>query len=234
MTPKIRPDTAIERARQIAMLLVRGACEISRRKPEDRSDMATLSILAAMRKRNKQALDPMIREIILCGSSVRLKDKMDEDKEKDKEKADEAKIDLNRIYEVGDIDLMLIDNGFYSNILSFDPMERLEAGFDQYLNLRGNLSAILISWFEFTSEDPAVYMALFESLVDLHVLPLAFFTDKRRRHKIAARHKDTQFFQNSFQFMMRFDFVKKKFVKTDLAYFEKKYECDLADLRPKK
>lgn len=199
---------AISYAREITYLLLRGAGQIARKSIREQSLMGGLSVMIAAQNHDIDALDPTIQEIVLFGSTAR---------------GDSTP---------GDIDLMMFDKGFYSNALSFEPNEatRSPRKSDWYGSLKENLPLVLEGWFGFRPDDPEM-KSIEEPLVDLHVLPIAVFTDPIRRREIAAKHSDPRFFQNAFSSMRRFDPVTRDFIPAGLEYFEGKYGVDLSDLR---
>lgn len=123
--------------------------------------------------------------------------------------------------EVGDLDMILIDNGYFSK----DFTSGSTYG-DWYALLQNNLTVLLSEHF---SDNGDVAKELMESRVDLHILPLKFFKDKKYRHEVAMDHKDPFFFQNCFSSMLRLKGFG--FVPVNIGYFEKKYFCKLDDLK---
>jgi hypothetical protein len=103
------------------------------------------------------------------------------------------------------IKLMMFDKGFYSDGMSFESKER---------PLRGNLRPLLEDWFGFMP-GPAATDARLETLAGLYVLPVRFFSDEHFPHHALGT-------------LMRFDRNTERFIPTDFAYFEEKYDKTLA------
>lgn len=203
----MRHEEAMDCARRIANLILRGARNTGRTLVREQPLMAALSIMAAAEHKDVDAFDPAVQEIVLFGSTARGES------------------------DPSDIDLMLFDKGFYSNVLSFEPTEGMSSKTDWYHKLQENLKLLFEGWFGFTEDSlPEVRPILDETLVDLHVLPTAIFTNPVRREEIAAKHFDPRFFQNAFSSMQRFDPATHDFVPVDLGYFERKYNADLSGL----
>ncbi len=194
---------AIEWAEKIASLIHSGSNRVGRTTVGNQSLMGMLSVMVAAKDRDADAFDPSIEEIILFGSAAQVGDHD----------------------EVGDLDLMIFDKGFYSNILSVESGDGLS--WDSGIGfLRDNLTQLFEGWFGFSKDDPAIRELLETPLVDLHVLPITVFTDPSRRREIAAKHHDPKFFENAFSSMLRFDRTDGKFVPVDLAYFEHRSSGD--------
>lgn len=203
---------AMEHATSIAKLLRRGAQQVGRSSIRDQGLFGWLSVHLAAQQDNLDdkiaSFDPTIHEIILFGSVARGKN------------------------EPGDIDLMVFDRGFYSNALSFEPSEMpTPMQRDWYGNLRENLALLIEGWFGMNRKEPGVAAVLKDTIVDLHVLPLQMFSNALLRRHIASKHRDSNFFQNAFAQMQRFDPEKNGFVPVDLGYFETLCKADLSDLR---
>lgn len=190
---------ALAYAKRVAKLIIEGSQAVGKRTNAQQTLMGSLSVMMAANKKDADALDPSIQEIILFGSS--------------------AKDDT----EPEDLDLMIFDRGFYSNVFLSTNMNRY--------GLVGRNLSLLMGWFESdeTSED---YLAILDGAqVDLLVLPLAFFTDTQKRRSIARQQCDPDFFENAFSAMRRYDASTGEFVGIDLSYFEEKYGVDLSVLR---
>ncbi|MAG12436.1 hypothetical protein CL630_01340 [bacterium] len=190
---------ALEWAEKIAQLILSGSRQVERTSATNQTIMGTLSIMSAMKNKDTEALDPSIVEIILFGSTAKSNDSD----------------------EVGDIDLMVFDRGFYSNVLSVEFTKGL-TGDSSNAFLRDNLTRLSEGWFGFSRNDLDIRDLLEMPLVDLHVLPIAIFADSDRRRKIAEKHHDPRFFENAFSSMMRFDAREGKFAPAGLEYFEQR------------
>lgn len=125
-----------------------------------------------------------------------------------------------------DIDLMIIDNGHFSN---FVPCNTGKHHADAYEDLSGNLSWLMSGWFEVSEEQ--LQEILDDVEVDLHVLPLRFLKSEDVRAAITAKHKDPNFFRNAFKTALRFNDFSVEFEPLTLEYLEKRYRCSLGDLR---
>ena len=202
---KMKQSEALLWARKIARIIRSGADRVGKTRIKDQGLMATLSIMLAARSQNSEALNPAIEEIVLFGSAARPD---------------------NPGAWVDDIDLMMFDNGFYSNILSVEPMGRRMEKDSGSLFLQENLTMLLKGWFQFSESDQEVREILEIPLVDLHVLPIAIFTDKDRQRAITSKHHDPQFFENAFSAMRRFDPATEQFVPVDLDYFQHRRPAD--------
>lgn len=200
-------EQALELAVKVVKLLKEGSRylrESSILSLQSSSLMATLSVMSAASSRKVSALDPSICEIILFGSAT-----------------EEGKIP-------GDLDLMIFDQGFYSDVLMSSTRPQI---YGMGNRVETNFLSLLTGWFGFNENMPEVHDVLKETNVDLLVLPLSVFTDHMRRQEIASHQYDPEFFQNAFASMMRFEDVIGQFVEVDLAYFEEKYHTDLSRLR---
>lgn len=187
---------ARETAAEIARLLLRGAHRIGTRRVSDQSLFGALSIIVAVTSRDYKALDPSIKELLLFGSTARNEPEPD------------------------DIDLMVLDGGFYSNVLC---PERKSPGRDRYESLGDNLER-MFDWFD-SPEDYARVETLLEDVsVDLHVLPVTILTNDIVRHRISRQHRDPWFFENAFSTIQRFDASTISFVPVTLAELQRKYQ----------
>lgn len=132
----------------------------------------------------------------------------------------------------GDIDLVLLDNGHFSNFIpGVDgtlPDGEKPAG-DMYHTLRGNLAWLMEAWFGIG--EPTLVELLGDTEVDLHVLPLDLLTSLEIRTTIASKHDDPRFFQNIFRDARRFNRSSGQFEPVSLEELEAQYHCDLSDLR---
>ena len=186
---------ARKKAAEIAQLLLDGAQLIGKRRLCDQSLFATLSVSMAAKKRDINALDPGIKEVILFGSTARNEPGP------------------------GDIDLMVLDSGFYSNILC-PEMARVR---NRYGMLEDNLERML-DWFDF----PTWTQEWLAIPVDLHVLPVKVITEMSVRSRIARQHRDPQFFENAFSKIERYDAATRSFVPTTEGELQSKYRTATA------
>lgn len=128
----------------------------------------------------------------------------------------------------GDIDLMIIDNGHFSEYFHDNPNTDLDA----YLELSENLELLMDMWFGISEEKLSEEILEGTGIkVDLHVLPINLLTSLDYRKKISAEHSDSDFFQNAFHRSMRFNFDSRKFEPLTLEYLEKKHSCCLDDIK---
>lgn len=197
----------MQRAETIATLLLDGSRQLSKRTPSSLPLTASLSIMAAAEARDADAFDAVFKEIVLFGSTARGEDNP------------------------GDIDLMIFDGGFYSNILGFEPTETRsdhdDLPYSSYGGkLQDNLDQLLWGWFEYSDE----YCRQFDDvLVDLHVLPITLLTNMEKRRDVGMKHDDTAFFENAFSTILRFDGHQGKFVPTTLQELEDKHKKRIAE-----
>ena len=126
-----------------------------------------------------------------------------------------------------DIDLMIVDNGHFSDFFPCNTDEHHTE--DAYQDLGDNLSWLMNGWFEVGEEQ--IRELLVDTEVDLHVLPLRFLKDRDVRATIAAKHKDPNFFKNVFKTALRFNSATDEFEQFTLEYLEDRYRCKLSDLR---
>lgn len=126
-----------------------------------------------------------------------------------------------------DIDLMIIDNGHFSDFFPCNTDKYHTE--DAYQDLGDNLAWLMSGWFDVSEEQ--VHTILGDTEVDLHVLPLRFLKSENARAVIAAKHKDPNFFRNVFGTALRFNRVTNEFEPFTLEYLEDHYRCDLRDLR---
>lgn len=124
---------------------------------------------------------------------------------------------------VGDLDMILIDNGHYSHKF---PSMSIGDGWDWYNELKDNVRKLLLEIF---ADEGDVARELAMANIDLHILPLKFFKNLKYRKEIADQHKDPDFFHNCFSSMLRLEGFE--FVPVSLGYFERKYRCNLSDIR---
>lgn len=192
---------ALQRAARVARLIRRGQHMLSRTAVKDLPLLALLPLFS-MKEKGVEIIDPTIEDILLFGSAAR---------------GDST---------VGDIDMMIIDRGFYS---TFFGRKSGEAGLDWYLSLTNNLEMLLTGWFGLRREDAEVQEVLGTTKVDLHVLPVDLFRSPEKRAEIAGLHSDSSFFRNALSDVRRFE--GGEFIPTNLSYFEEKFNTSLADLR---
>lgn len=193
-------NQTLETATAIAHLLMLGSTELGRCCIKNLPLMGALSIISAGKSGDHNAFDPKIKEIILFGSTARGEN------------------------EPGDIDLMVFDNGFYSNILGFEPGEQVDGEFSSSWGgqLQENLHALLEGWFGYEGSAVSQFN---DVCVDLQVLPITILTDPVKRGEVGKKHFDPCFFENAFSVILRFDKSEMKFVRTTLEELEQKYQA---------
>lgn len=125
---------------------------------------------------------------------------------------------------VGDIDMVLIDNGFYSTFFKCGCENE-----DWYHDLKDNLDELLNGWFELGTSKIEEFWVPDIIDVDLHILPVKLFKSREFRQEVANKHKDPEFLNNCFGTMLRY--FGGKFVPVNLPYFEKRFGCELSDLK---
>ena len=134
---------------------------------------------------------------------------------------------------VDDIDLLIIDNGVYSAECA---LSENDDSVDFYHCLSDNFSNFAERITENHADAVADYSyedflnLIYWTDVDMHVLPLKFFRNKKFREEVKARHHDLDFFKNVFATAMRWR-MEKQFVPVDVSYFERKYKVRLQDLK---
>lgn len=195
----MRREDALAQAAKIARLIIDGSRKLGGTPLNELPLLATLPLLAIASKGVwAPQLDPRIDEILIFGSVAR-----DEDT-------------------VGDIDMMVLDRGFYSS--SFQSrIERVASrNTDWYQSLDDNLRELLTGWFGLDETNEAVVEALAES-VDLHILPLELLRSSAVKQKIAKHHRDPEFFENAFSHVLRWERWTSSFEPTTLAYIEERY-----------
>jgi hypothetical protein len=189
-------ESALDQAETTARILLRGAANLGRTKLRDVPLMAWLPFLAAgrdvkeHREPNIDACDPRIREVLLFGSLA----------------LGEG--------DVGDVDLMVLDSGFYSLPLQVSsrnsPGKRRDS--KDFL-LQDNLWQVLGGYMGYGQD---VIDRCRDIPTDLHVLPYSVVTDEAFRVNVAHDHHDQHFFDHVFECMMRFDKVSDEFVPVTL------------------
>lgn len=215
-------DDALSHATAVAHLVLQGSRALSRKTLNTAPLMATLSISAAAKSRDAAAFDTKIKEILIFGSVAR------------------GEANPN------DIDMMIFDRGFYSNIIGFEPGEAKDDDLDEEVTVtpgkrprsswgaivRGNLSGLLSDWFRCSAEQCAFAQAI---PIDAQILPISIILEPQKRREVGAKHFDPRFFENAFSVILRFDEVEGKFVPTTLAELVEKHArptpADLVDAR---
>jgi hypothetical protein len=202
-SPTMELNKTLTTATTIANLLMRESARLGACAVRDLPLMGTLSIISAAKTGDFAAFDPKIKEIILFGSTARGEN------------------------DPGDIDLMVFDNGFYSNVIGFEPGEQNDG--ENYSSwggqLQENLTAILEGWFGYGGSNVRQFD---DVLVDLQILPIAILTDPVKRGEVSKKHFDPRFFENAFSTILRFDESETKFVPTTLEELEQKYQQSAA------
>jgi hypothetical protein len=109
---------------------------------------------------------------------------------------------------VGDLDMMLLDNGYFSRVF-----QAMKSG-ATYGSLKNNFYFLEEGWFRRCpiGDNPKA-----SPPVDLHVLPATVLTDETVRAAIGEKQTDPQFFENAFSRLLRFDSESGQFVPTTLA-----------------
>lgn len=167
-------SVAIEYAERIARLIRRGERHLNETRFCDLPILARLPFFCI---KEYGLTVPVIDDILVFGSVARGEE------------------------EVGDVDVMVLDRGFYS---SFFWRFKCEEG-DAYNKIQGNLRELLIGWFGLPHEDPETSAILTEVPVDLHVLPAEILRSPEVRAKLASKHSDPNFFENAFSALLRWD-----------------------------
>jgi predicted nucleotidyltransferase len=188
-------SVALEKVKTAANLITKGARKIENTQPKNLPLMATLPLLSVSEGfEDPGIIDPDIREILLFGSLARGNDW------------------------VGDIDMMILDEGFYSNFFTA-PNEVTEPWYE---DLGYNLGELLTQWFDFDPEDPKVNELMRSTPVDLHVLPADILYSGAKRDELLEHHHDPDFFENAFSDLMRFD--GDGFVSIDRSHLVTKHK----------
>ncbi len=200
----------LSKAEQLASLIFDKLYELRRKPMKDVGLGSLLSffklqadIKEGLKKVDLSTIEPKIYEIILFGSVA-------EDKENPT-----------------DIDLMVFDNGHFSNF--FPCMTSGHHMDDWYEDLLENFQWLMGGWFD-VHEDQ-LQQILGSVKVDLHILPIRFFQSKELRVEVAKKHKDPNFFKNALGKAMRFNRSTRQFEPLTFEYLEKRYRCTLLDLR---
>ncbi len=197
---------ALSQAKEIAKMITAGVRKLGRTRLGEVGLFGLLPFLAANKdaKEGKdidiKALNPRIFEILIFGSIAQGKE------------------------EVGDIDMMILDTGFFSRFFSSGCQTD-----DWYKELSSNAWILMTDWLDLDIGEVEAVLKGYD--VDLHVLPLKMLGSVGKRKEIAAKHKDPQFLRNCFASMLRFDGATEGFVPVTLEYFEKRYHASLSDLK---
>lgn len=129
--------------------------------------------------------------------------------------------------EPSDIDLIVLDNGHFSNF--FPCMTAEHHTEDAYEDLEDNLLWLMDGWFSVS--ELQLQEILRDTTVDLHVLPLKLLRSPELRREIAEKHQDPNFLKNAFGTALRFDRFNRSFKPLTIEYLEKQYHCRLDDFR---
>lgn len=197
---------AVEKATKIATLIREGVSNLKHTTLKDLPLLAMLPFIKleadakAGKEMNLDSLDPRVFEILIFGSVA------NESQE-----------------EVGDIDIMVLDNGFFSNFFSCKHKD------DWYMELSENLHLLLTGWLGYSEEEVADTLKGVDT--DLHVLPLKMLKSEKLRVEIARKHSDPRFFQNAFSSMLVQDRVSHELNQSSMGYLEGKYKTNLSDLK---
>ena len=209
---EMKLQDALDSAVKIAEMIHEGNRRVSRSTINELPLLAHIPLLLlGSKKVSISQIDPSISEILIYGSVARGEE------------------------EVGDIDMMVLDGGYYSSIFQ----DRLQDGnmtghrkgtSDWYRLLTDNLHELLTGWMSFEADEQRM-AEIADIDVDLHVLPLTLLTHGNVRNEIASKHSDHRFLQNAFSSILRYNRATRKFEEIELGYLEKRYDCDLSTLR---
>lgn len=198
-------EQALETAKEIASLIFLGAGKLKHTTMQDAPLLAMLPFikLSADAREDKELdlniLNPHIFEVLVFGSTAN------------------GNQDC-----VSDIDIVIIDNGFYSNFF--------ECGCDKedwYMELSDNLEILLSGFMGMKDEAEK----LTDVPVDLHVFNVKMFKSEDLRKEILSKHKDPNFLRNCFSATLRFNRPNNTLEPVNLTYFEKRYNTKLTDLK---
>ena len=145
---------ALDHAKMVAQILTEGSKWVNSTSPSGQNPMGKLSIMMAGQSGDYKALDATFHDIIVFGSAA--KDDGDPD----------------------DVDMMVFDQGFYSNVL-------LSKGKGAYGGLRRNINMLMLGWFCFGEGGSKFQGILNGPLVDLHDENLCAnieFAEEAQRH----------------------------------------------------
>jgi hypothetical protein len=173
-------EQALSWAKKIAALIHFGADVITQENWKQKELMSMLAFYLRCEGRDIGELDSNIQEILIFGSTARLR---------------------RGSRKVGDIDMMVLDNGCYSRYLA--PKSRLPGDSGSPF-LREKLSELFEMYLDFDISDPAI-KAILKVPVDLHVLALQDIIDPLRQSELAKSHRDPRFFENAFSSILRFN-----------------------------
>lgn len=187
---------AINKAIDIAKLITTGVIKLNNTPKKDLPLLANLPLIKIGsdlnngKEPNLEHLTPKVFEILIFGSTANKKND-----------------------EVGDLDLIVFDNGFFSDFFTSKKEN------DMYANLSENLELMLNGWLGY---DMNTISYLFENDdIDLHVLPLQMLKSNELRKQLASNHHDPLFFENAFSSIMRYNYLSKTFVSTDIDFIVK-------------
>jgi hypothetical protein len=195
---------AIEKAKVIAKLIKKGVAKLRRTPINNLPILAMLPWLKASsdiesgEDSDFDCLVPEVFEIFIFGSVAGKKD------------------------EVGDIDILILDNGFFSKFFN----RGYEKGKDQYEELSENLNLLLTGWLGYKESKVS---DIINVDTDLQILPFEMLKSEKLRSDIASRHSDPFFLQNAFSTLLRFD--GGELIPVDIAYLEEKHAVNLSDLK---
>ena len=142
--------------------------------------------------------------------------------------------------EVGDIDMVLLDNGTLSSLALGgldlhgaeedlpDPATFLpESGRSNIL--RFGTEWLLQIWFDIKDER---FKSIRDVPVDLHFYPLGLITSPERRAGFTKRHRDSRFFKNvmSDVLVLEPSSIFSEKLPNAIGYFERKYRTVMSDL----
>ncbi len=198
-------EKALQQAVIIANVLIDGSNRLGEQKFGELPLLAGLSVHTAAASKNVKSFDPRVMEIIIFGSVAR-----------------------GEAYP-NDIDMMIFDGGFYSNILGFMPKEahgeiegkdnRPRSSWGEML--QDNLHQLITGWFGF--DESVSERITREVTVDMQVLPVTLITSVEKRNEVGAAHSDSRFFENAFSKLLRYDRDARRYVPTTISELEEKY-----------
>jgi predicted nucleotidyltransferase len=184
---------------KIALMLLRGARKIGRTVMAEQNLFAGLSMRVALGNEDFNAINPAISEVLLFGSTAR------------KEETP------------WDLDLIILDSGFYSGVLLLDLVGVHRQGAYRAGALKNQLRELLTMWFEVPENGEEMQIIEDGPEVDLHVLPVKILHDRRVWEDVAKLHTDPRFLENAFSRIERFDNVNGTFVPTTLRELREKH-----------
>lgn len=153
---------AMRRAAAIAKLIHEGVQRLILAPSDQHSRMYRISQLAAAWRKDRDCTAPWVEEILLCG-------------------------DLGFGASMApSIDMLVLDNGFFSSVLGFEPRARWRPW--EKLKVLGqgseNLQTLLVDYFGFNVDAAKFNNTTF----NLHVLPVSTFADEVKRARYSVRH----------------------------------------------